>query len=112
MRKTDIYLCENKGADQLCSNCTADQRLCFRYTDVKFLFYSYPKFQASSLLLWLYRLIFVRPGWKSQRRVFWRRGSFQNVKACHDDGSMISASIAAEFQIPELSSLTMSAMYN
>ena len=25
------YLCsENKGADQLCSNCTADLRLCFR----------------------------------------------------------------------------------
>ena len=24
--------CENKGADQLCSNCTADQRLCFRNT--------------------------------------------------------------------------------
>ena len=24
---------ENKGADQLCSNCTADQRLCFRCTD-------------------------------------------------------------------------------
>ena len=26
-------VCENKGADQLRSNCTADQRLCFRYTD-------------------------------------------------------------------------------
>ena len=26
-------LCENNGADQLCSNCTADQHLCFRYTD-------------------------------------------------------------------------------
>ena len=23
----------NKGTDQLCSNCTADQHLCFRYTD-------------------------------------------------------------------------------
>ena len=28
-----ICICENKDADQLCSNCTADQRLCFRYTD-------------------------------------------------------------------------------
>ena len=36
MRKPDICLCENKGADQLCSNCTADQRLCFRYTDSTF----------------------------------------------------------------------------
>ena len=33
MRKTDLYLCENKGADQLRSNCEADQRLCFHYTD-------------------------------------------------------------------------------
>ena len=24
---------ENKGADQLRSNCKADQRICFRYTD-------------------------------------------------------------------------------
>ena len=26
-------ICENKDADQLRSNCAADQRLCFRYTD-------------------------------------------------------------------------------
>ena len=28
-RKRDYCLYENKGADQLCSNCTADQCLCF-----------------------------------------------------------------------------------
>ena len=33
MRKPDFCLCENKDADQLCSNCTADQRLCFHETD-------------------------------------------------------------------------------
>ena len=33
MRTTDLCLCENKCADQLCSNCIADQRICFRYTD-------------------------------------------------------------------------------
>ena len=33
MRKPDFCLCENKDADQLCSKCTADKRLCFRYTD-------------------------------------------------------------------------------
>ena len=33
MRKPDFHLCENKGADQLRSNCEADQRLCFRYSD-------------------------------------------------------------------------------
>ena len=33
MRKPDVCICENKDADQLCSNCTADQRLCFRCID-------------------------------------------------------------------------------
>ena len=41
MRKPDFCICENKGADQLCGNrtnqlcgnCTTNQRLCFRYTD-------------------------------------------------------------------------------
>ena len=33
MRKPVFCICENKDADQLRSNCAADQRLCFRYTD-------------------------------------------------------------------------------
>ena len=33
MRKPDVCLCENKGADQLCSICTADQQLSFCYKD-------------------------------------------------------------------------------
>ena len=33
MRKLDFCICEKKDADQLHSNCAADQRLCFRYTD-------------------------------------------------------------------------------
>ena len=33
MRKPDVCICENKGADQLLGNREADQRLCFRYTD-------------------------------------------------------------------------------
>ena len=32
-KKPPICIIENKGADQLRSNCEADQRLCFRYTD-------------------------------------------------------------------------------
>ena len=32
-REPDFCLGENKGADQLCSKCTADQRLCLRYLD-------------------------------------------------------------------------------
>ena len=33
MRKPDFCMYENKASDQLCSNCTADQRLCFRLMD-------------------------------------------------------------------------------
>ena len=29
----DFRLCENKDADQIRSNCEADQRHCFRYTE-------------------------------------------------------------------------------
>ena len=33
LRKPMFCICENKDADQLCSNCTADLRLCFRYSE-------------------------------------------------------------------------------
>ena len=33
VRKQAFCICENKDADQLCGNCEADQRLCFRYWD-------------------------------------------------------------------------------
>ena len=33
IKKTDFCICENKDSDQLCSYCTTDQRLCFRYTN-------------------------------------------------------------------------------
>ena len=33
MRKPDFCHGKNKGADQLCSDCTTDQRLCFCYMD-------------------------------------------------------------------------------
>ena len=55
MGKLTICIGENKGADQLRSNCEADQRLCFRYIHVDSAIphynYLYPKFQASSHLL-------------------------------------------------------------
>ena len=34
MRKPDFCICENKDADQLRGNREADQRLCFRHTDI------------------------------------------------------------------------------
>ena len=33
IRKPTICIGETKGTDQLCSNCTADHRLCFGYKD-------------------------------------------------------------------------------
>ena len=33
MRKPTICICQNIGADRLRSNCEADQRLSFRFTD-------------------------------------------------------------------------------
>ena len=47
VRKPTICICESKDADQLCSNCEADQRLCFCYTDSIIL--QLAKFKISSL---------------------------------------------------------------
>ena len=47
MRKQAFCICENKDADQLRINCTADQRLCFRYTDSTTPLL--PKYEISSL---------------------------------------------------------------
>ena len=61
MGKPTICIIENKGADQLRSNCEADQPLGFATRIVQFLPYLTPKFQVSSLLLKLYRPVCVRP---------------------------------------------------
>ena len=61
MRKPTICICENKDADQLRGNREADQRLCFRYTDSKSLFFLNTKFHASTSFLCLYSSDCVRP---------------------------------------------------
>ena len=72
--KTGCFcICENKGADQLRSNCAADQLLCFRYIDSTILLN--PKFQASSHRLWLYSPVCVGPGRKPRRQLFSCRAS-------------------------------------
>ena len=73
--KARFCLCENKAADQLCSNCTAVQRLCFATPVVQFLFYLYSKFQASSYPASVTVQLCVRPGRKPRRSLFFRRGS-------------------------------------
>ena len=47
MRKPTFCICENEDADQLRSNCKADQRLCFRYIDSAIPLF--PKSEISSL---------------------------------------------------------------
>ena len=49
MGKPTICIGENKGADQLRSNCEADQRLCFRYTDSTRIVPLFSKSKISSL---------------------------------------------------------------
>ena len=75
MRKPAFCICENKGADQICGNHQADQRLCF--TSLKkvqitgqSLYFLNLKFQASSHQLWLYSPVCDGPGLKPQRQVF------------------------------------------
>ena len=69
MRKPAFCMCENKDTDQLCSSCTADQCLCFRYSEIQS-FYLNPKFRGSSLFLRLYSSVQIRPGRKSRSPVF------------------------------------------
>ena len=60
MRKTDFSLCENKDADQLCSNCTADQYFVFAAWILQFLLYG--KFQDFNFIPRLYWPVCVTPG--------------------------------------------------
>ena len=70
VRKQAFCMCENKDADQLRGDRETDQRLCFHYIDSTIPLLLYPKFQASSHLLWLYSLVYVGLGRKPQRPVF------------------------------------------
>ena len=72
MRKPDLCICKNKAANELCSYCTADWRLCFHYTDSTISLLLKSKISSS----WLYRPVCVTPGLKSQSPIFSRRGSF------------------------------------
>ena len=72
VRKPDFCIFENKAADQLCGNHTADQRLCLHYIDMfsQYLSLLNSKFQASAQLLWLYSLVCVGLGRNTWRSIF------------------------------------------
>ena len=76
MGKPTIRIGEKKGADQLRSNCEADQRLCFRNSDSTIPFLR--KFEVSSSFLCLYWSAFVGPVRKSHCW-FPRGGSFYSL---------------------------------
>ena len=81
MRKPAFCIFENKDADQLRGNCTADQRLCFCYMDSTIPLF--PKSEISSLLLSsvVVSPVCVGPGRKPRRpgplttRLIYRRDS-------------------------------------
>ena len=77
MGKPTICICEDKDADQLRGNPAAKLISAFVLATqiVQFLLYLTPKFQASSLLLCLYRPVCVGPVRKPHFFVFPRGGS-------------------------------------
>ena len=76
VRKRDFCLCENKGADQLRSNCEADQRLCFRYSDSTIPLLLIAKISSLWPASVTVQAVCVGPERKPQRPVFSCRGSF------------------------------------
>ena len=75
MRKPAFFICENKDADQLRVNRTADQRLCFCRIDiVQYLYFLNlnTKFLASSYLLC------VRPSQEPRRQVSQHGSYYRN----------------------------------
>ena len=61
MKKKDFCLCENKGTDELRSNCEADQRLCFRYTDSKIPLLHIAKISSFQLPGWFMSDLVINP---------------------------------------------------
>ena len=70
LRKNDVCICENKGADQLCSNSVLISALVFSALTVLSLFFLNPKYQTSSHFLWVRRQDYFRPGRNSKGLFF------------------------------------------
>ena len=96
IRKATICICKNKGADELCSNCTADQRLCFRYSDNTISLLLKSKVSSVKLSSDTVRLDCVGPGRKPKLLIFSRDCSIimntQGLMLRDFCGLMISAS--------------------
>ena len=75
MRKRDFAYAKTKAQISFAVTAKLISAFVFATRIVLFLFFLNPKFQASSLLLRLYRPVCVGPGRKPRRPVFSRRGS-------------------------------------
>ena len=83
MRKRDYCLCENKAQISFAVTAKLISAFVFATRIVQFLFFSNPKFQASSHLLCLYSSVCVRPGpkphcWFSHEAAHMTTGSGQD----------------------------------
>ena len=81
MRKPTFCICLNKGADQLRTTAKLISTFVFATSIVQFLFYLYPKFQASSLLIRLYRPVCVGHDRKRKLLEFSCKSSFVKFNA-------------------------------
>ena len=78
MGKPTICIGENRGADQFRSNCEADQRLCFRYSDSTILLLLKSEISSFQLFSVLVQVGLCRTCSETTLLVFLRGGS--NVK--------------------------------
>ena len=92
-KKNNNLYCKNKGADQLCSNCTIDQHLCFDTQIVKSHFYLNLKFHASVCFLRLYRLVCVVPCRIPKLLVFSCEGSNMLKLSGNQNAGLLQSSV-------------------
>ena len=83
MGKPTICIGENKGADQLRSNCEADQRLCFRYSDSAIPPLLKSEFSSFSLFSVLVQVGLCRTCSETTLLVFPRGGSYIRLPRKH-----------------------------
>ena len=83
-----------KTKAQICFTVTAKLISAFVFATqiVQSFYFLYPKFQASSYLLWLYSLVCVGPGRKSGRPVFMQHGSYEAFKNPGESAGLVHSS--------------------
>ena len=105
MGKPTICIGENKGADQLRSNCEADQRLCFRYSDGTIPLLLKSEISSFSLISVLVQVGLCRTCSETTLLVFPRGGSKNVDSSCtvlSDDTLSVSIMHGVFVQLPPI----------